>query len=99
MIMENVRDCTEDSFFDVDKIRQMCIMRNLYTRGDCRDYSCMLNFAHDANVTTENLITIAQDIAEHSDLQAYGCSYREAVENFIYVLANECVIRQFIVLW
>ena len=99
MIMENPRSCTENSFFDVDRIRKMCIARYLYTRGNCEDYSRMLNFARYADVTTENLIKIAQDIAEHSNLQAYGCSYRESVENLIYVLANECVWRDYVIEW
>ena len=97
--MENVHSCMENSWFDVERIRQMCIKRNLYTCGTCEDYSRMLNFARDADVTTENLIKIAQDIAEHSNLQAYGCSYRESVENFIYVLANECVWRDYVIEW
>lgn len=96
-----MRSCTENSFFDVDRIRQMCIKRNLYTRGDCQHYSAMLDFARDADVTTENLVKIAQDIAEHSNLQAYSSngSYCECVENFIYVLANECVWRDYVIEW
>lgn len=96
-----VRSCTENSFFDVDRIHQMCIKRNLYTRGNCEDYSRMLDFARDADVTTENLIKIAEDIAEHSNLQAYSfsCSYCECVENFIYVLTNECVWRDYVIEW
>lgn len=89
----------ENSIFDVDYIRKMCIDRNLYTRGNSEDYLRMLNFAADADVTPENLFTIADDIAKHSDLNAYGCTYRESVENFIYVLANDCVVRNFDFEW
>lgn len=90
---------TEDSCFDTRDIRQMCIRRNLYTRGNNGDYSRMLNFARNAEVTPENLFAIADDIARHSDLDAYGCGYRESVENFIYVLANDCVYWNFVVEW
>lgn len=89
----------ETSIFDTRDIRNMCINRNLYTCGNNEDYSRMLNFAANADVTMENLFTIADDIAKHSDLNAYGCTYRESVENFIYVLANDCVVRNFEVEW
>lgn len=90
---------TENSIFDVDYIRKMCIDRNLYTRGNNEDYSRMLNFAANTDVTMENLFAIADDIAKHSDLNVYGCTYRESVENFIYVLANDCVVRGFEIEW
>lgn len=89
----------ENSVFDTYDIRKMCIDRNLYTRGNSEDYSRMLKFAADADVTMENLFIIADDIAKHSNLKEYGCGYRESVENFIYVLANECVVRNFSVEW
>ena len=89
----------ESSIFDTHNIRKMCIVRNLYTRGNNEDYSRMLKFAADADVTMENLFTIADDIAKHSDLNAYGCCYEESVENFIYVLANDCVVRNFEIEW
>lgn len=89
----------ENSIFDTDYIRRMCISRDLYTRGNSEDYARMLKFAADADVTMENLFTIADDIARHSDLNAYGCCYEESVENFIYVLANDCVVRNFEIEW
>lgn len=48
----------ENSIFDTHNIRKMCIVRNLYTRGNNEDYSRMLKFAADADVTMENLFTI-----------------------------------------
>lgn len=100
MDIEIPRNVVENrSFFDVDKIRHMCIVRNLYTVGSSVDYATMMDFASNAEVTAENLVKIAEDIAIHSDLCSYGCTYRESVENFIYTLANDCVCRSFVVTW
>lgn len=89
----------EVSVFDTDRILIMCITRNLYTRGNSEDYARMSKFAANAEVTTENILIIALSIVQHSDLQAYGWTYHEAVENFMYVLANECVVRNFEFEW
>lgn len=89
----------EVSNFNTDRILIRCITRNLYTRGNSEDYARMFVFADDAEVTTENILTIAKNIAQHSDLQACGCTYHEAVENLMYFLANECVVRNFEFEW
>lgn len=50
-------------------LRELCIRNNWYTRGDCKAYSHLLNeLAHEKeNITTDDIVEIAQDILEHSN--------------------------------
>lgn len=52
-----------------DSLRTLCIARNWYTIGDNADYSHLLYDMADSkeNVTTDDIVEIAQDIMEHSD--------------------------------
>ncbi len=52
-----------------EDLRELCIRNNWYTRGDCKAYSHLLNeLAHEKeNITTDDIVEIAQDILEHSD--------------------------------
>lgn len=51
-------------------LRALCIRQNWYTGGDNAEYEHLLYdlAAGKANLTTENIIEIAEDIAAHSDL-------------------------------
>lgn len=35
----------EEKVIDADSVRMCCVKHNLYTKGTCRDYDFMLNFA------------------------------------------------------
>lgn len=52
-----------------EDLRELCIRKNWYTRGDCKAYSHLLNeLAHEKeNITTDDIVEIAQDILEHSN--------------------------------
>ena len=50
-----------------EDVRWFCINNNLYTRGDYKDYVRMLGSAENYNCTSQDVIAIAKDIAEHSD--------------------------------
>ena len=55
---------------NTEDVKRFCIHNNLYTRGDCEDYAKMLKTVGKADSCTPQLIiTIAKDIAEHSDAQ------------------------------
>ena len=51
-------------------LRKLCIERNWYTRGDCEEYENLLFNLADSkeNITTEDIVAIAEDIMEHSDI-------------------------------
>lgn len=79
-----------------DKVRQMCIDNNYYTRGDVDAYTKMLDFVYhhlDANNEVQ-MIEVAQNIFNHSDINQkmleYGCSEREVLSSIIYNLYNDC---------
>lgn len=52
-----------------DSLRNLCIKKNWYTRGSNEEYSILLcNMAADKeNITTDDIVEIAQDIIEHSE--------------------------------
>lgn len=52
-----------------EDLRELCIRKNWYTRGDSKAYSHLLNeLAHEKeNITTDDIVEIAQDILEHSN--------------------------------
>lgn len=52
-----------------EKLRNLCIKNRWYTRGDCKAYGHLLyNLAEEKeNITTDDIVEIAQDILEHSD--------------------------------
>ena len=51
-------------------LRELCIRQNWYTSGSNEEYRhLLLDLAsHNQNLTTEDIIEIAADIAAHSDL-------------------------------
>ena len=54
----------------VDRLRNLCIKNNWYTAGDCEDYDhLLLDLASNKdNLTTDDILAIAQDIMDHSDM-------------------------------
>lgn len=52
-----------------DDLRNLCIKKDWYTRGNCKEYCHLLNeLAHEKeNITTDDIVEIAQDILNHSD--------------------------------
>lgn len=52
-------------------LRNLCIKNNWYTKGDCEDYERLLGELSTAkgNITTADIIEIAEDIANHSELE------------------------------
>nr|DAH10462.1 MAG TPA: hypothetical protein [Caudoviricetes sp.] len=54
---------------NADSLRRLCISKRWYTRGDNAAYNHLLyDLADDKeNITTEDIVEIAQDIMEHSN--------------------------------
>lgn len=68
-------------------VRQMCIDHQLYTAGDTRAYSKMLEKVTELNPTPKSLYTIAKDILEHSNPDLAG----DDVTAIMFLLENEVV--------
>lgn len=54
----------------MEKLRNLCIQRDWYTKGDNGEYSNMLNMTNRGILTSDDIVEIALDIVAHSDLQA-----------------------------
>lgn len=60
---------TAFAWIDCDKLRNYCIQRNLYTRGDCEAYENMFKMAGKYDGDINVLINVAENIVEHSDVE------------------------------
>ena len=61
---------------DTNKLRQICINNNWYTKGSNADYLKMFKMCDKENITTNQLFKIAKDIYIHTDIDEAeeGCS-------------------------
>lgn len=52
-----------------DSLRNLCIAKNWHTRGNNEEYGHLLYDMAEGkeNITTDDIVEIAQDITEHSD--------------------------------
>ena len=68
-------------------VRDMCISHRLYTCGDARAYSKMLEKVAELDRTPKSLYHIADDILEHSDPELAG----DDVTGIMFLLEKEVV--------
>lgn len=47
-------------------LRTLCIKHNWYTNGTTVEYETLLSLTEKENITTEDIITVAADIMNHS---------------------------------
>ena len=68
--MNNVKEYREIRKISANALRQLCIDHDWYTAGDNDEYGHLLyDLANDKeNLTTADIIEIASNIMEHSDL-------------------------------
>ena len=74
---------------DREAVKGFCIRNNLYTRGDCKDYDYaeMLETVSEIDdCTPQDIISIAKDIAEHSDEQ--DAKIDLSLGNIVYYLCG-----------
>lgn len=72
-----------------DNLRALCISMNWYTRGTCSDYDHLLIDMADSkdNLTTADIIEIAEDIAAHSNLDDV-CPEDDIIASIAYEVAS-----------
>lgn len=75
--------------WDMYDVRQMCLARNYYTRGDNGDYDKMLNFVNENAPTKENVYKVAEDIMKHSYVPESWCT--DWLTNIMYELELKCI--------
>ena len=61
---------------DTDKLRNICINNNWYTRGTNSDYMNMFKMCEKDNISANQLYKITKDIYEHTNVASAktGCS-------------------------
>jgi len=83
--MKEIRKLTMTS------LRSLCIKKNWYTRGDCGQYSRVLNLAENCeNITTAVIVEIAEDIYSHSDKEYWKDHDGSPIENICFEIACVC---------
>lgn len=72
-----------------DNLRRLCIAQEWYTRGTNQDYDHLLiDLAENKeNLTTADIIEIAEDIAAHSDLSEV-CPEEDIIASIAYEVAS-----------
>ena len=72
-----------------DNLRRLCIQMQWYTRGTCQEYDHLLiDLAENRdNLTTEDIIQIAEDIAAHSNLSEV-CPEDDIIASIAYEVAG-----------
>ena len=72
-----------------DNLRNLCIQMRWYTRGNCAEYDHLLiDLAENKeNLSTEDIIEIAEDIAAHSNLDDV-CPEDDIVASIAYEVAS-----------
>lgn len=57
----------EKRVLTAEDVREVCIQEEWYTRGTIEEYDALLNSIPDENLTTKEIVRIAEDIIVHSD--------------------------------
>lgn len=60
MKIKEIRMMTRES------LRQLCMNNGWYTKGDCNAYENLMQRTEQENLTTEDIVEMAEDIAKHS---------------------------------
>ena len=78
---------------EAEKVRELCVEHNFYTRGNSKSYEDMLNKCKDVS-TPDSLMEIAQDIVDHSDVENNEdlASY-EPLDEVVSYLEQLCKVR------
>lgn len=84
-------DITVTRRIDRDIVRNLCIQKNYYTRGDVREYDRLLDLIP-LEPSDKDFEDIAYNIYRHSDIDRicgeYGCDEATALESILFELYN-----------
>lgn len=75
-----------------DKVREMCIKHEWYTRGVNVEYQELLSYVdrHRHFITMSSILSIAMNIIEHSNMYN-EYSKAENIDNVVFFIIRECV--------
>lgn len=85
---------TEKRTLQASELRALCIRKNWYTCGTNAEYCAMFDRLRSgylpAEMTTEKLAEIAEDILQHSDAQDCNDGYLQDIPGIMFELAKIC---------
>lgn len=73
-----------------DSLRALCIKENWYTRGNNEEYAKLLDMADRENITTDDIVEIATEIIDKSDMDFALCPLGAIYTNVMYKLGKIC---------
>lgn len=81
------------TMMSAEDVRILCIQKQYYTNGDTEAYNALLDFVRVRdNFTDEDLLTIANDIYTHSNINRfkdeYGCSDEDVFSAIFFEVAR-----------
>ena len=77
--------------WSMDDVRRLCVREQYYTHGTCREYDRMLTYvAEHEYPTSDEIYSVAYDIAEHSDHEEYGVL--DTAMNIYHALTNDVLV-------
>ena len=80
-----MKKITEKRLLPKEELRNLCIENWWYTQGTNEDYENL--FDYDAeNMTTENIVRLAENIKEHSNIE----DIPESRTYICYLIASRC---------
>ena len=89
----------ETKVLNGEKLRNLCIKNNYYTKGNNIEYTAMFEkycggFYGQKKITFVKIEEVANNIFQHSNWSEYEKSYRdiEIIEKIIFELLNDCCI-------
>ena len=83
---------TEIRTIGASDIRKLCIKNDWYTRGTNDQYAHLLYDLGEwkENLTTEDIVEIAEDIIAHSKIEADGRTEAEVIESVAFEIMRVC---------
>lgn len=70
-----------------EELRNLCIRKDYYNCGDCREYEGLFNMLSD-NMTDDDIVAVALNIYYHTDYEEiakeYGVSYDDVLRNMVF---------------
>jgi hypothetical protein len=67
----------------------LCKQENWYTKGNNQEYDNLLNMTKKDIITTDDIVEMATDIYEHSDMDN-GNSMKDNMTNIMFKIASVC---------
>ncbi len=80
----------EHKFMTSEDLRKICITNKFYEQGNNEEYAEFLNSVKNAEMNSDKVVELAQNIVDHSDESVKEikrlCGFQTFGETFIYIM-------------